>query len=253
MGLSEVTIERQRGRKSPARQRPARGVVALHDAAGGVGVQRHVHDGLGLVASPATRMSVSMSCGTELQRLCRSGPGTRFCQVRATASSRSKPPANPMSSSPSGCWGRLPNSHWLSPQAHVTPASPSNSSRYAWPERLGSGLVNAYSALTSSRDGAAAALGDQLVQRAVDPARLEVELGIGPADQVGGRLEPEGRAGERTLLALVHPDQVDGAAIAERIPRGHAEDVGRAPRRRGPAPRSAPSPAPSRCRTAHRG
>ena len=49
-----------------------------------------------------------------------------------------------------------------------TPASPSNSSRYAWPDRLGSGLVNANSAFTSSSDGAVDRLGGELVQEAGD-------------------------------------------------------------------------------------
>ena len=51
--LSAVTIERHRGAKSPPRLRPARGVVALDDAARGVGVQRQVEHVLGLL--PAAR------------------------------------------------------------------------------------------------------------------------------------------------------------------------------------------------------
>ena len=70
-------------------------------------------------------------------------------------------------------------------------------------------------------------LGDELVEEAGDSAGLEVQLGVDPADQVGRCLEAERGPGEGALLLLVHADQIDGPAIAERVPRREPEDVGR--------------------------
>jgi hypothetical protein len=77
---------------------------------------------------PVIRMRVSMSSGRSSNALP-SAAGTRFCHVSATASSGSKPPAKPMSSSPAPDCGRLPNSQADSRSEIGTPASPSNSSR----------------------------------------------------------------------------------------------------------------------------
>ena len=76
-----------------------------------------------------------------------------------------------------------------------TPASPSNSSRYAWPRavgvRLGEGELGVH--VEQRRRGGR--LGHQLVQDAGEPRRLEVELGVDPADEVGRRLEARAPGG----------------------------------------------------------
>ena len=74
----------------------------------------------------------------------------------------------------------------------------------------------------------------EAVEEAGDPLRPEVELGVDAADQVGRGLEAERGAGEGALLPLVHPDQVDGAAVAQGIAGGHPEDGGRCHREDAP-------------------
>jgi hypothetical protein len=74
-----------------------------------------------------------------------------------------------MSSSPRTSWGALPNSHSASRMGICSPASDSNSSRYASPERFGSGLLKATSALTSRTDGAVVGLEVRLLRNRVIP------------------------------------------------------------------------------------
>ena len=77
-------------------------------------------------------------------------------------------------------------------------------------------------------------LGRELVEKARDARRLEVQLGVDPADEVGGGLEAERGAGEGALLLLVHSDEVDGAVIAEGIPGGESQDIRRGHREEPP-------------------
>ena len=84
-----------------------------------------------------------------------------------------------MSSSPTASCGALPNSHSASRMGICSPASDSNSSRYASPERFGSGLLKANSALTSRTEGAVVGLEVRLLRNRVIPWGWKLQLGVG--------------------------------------------------------------------------
>ena len=158
-------------------QRPARRVVALHDAAGGVGVQREVHDGLRLLAPPGEPDERVDVLRAQLDCACPSGRGPGSARsARRRRPGRTRPRTR-CPRARSACCGRLPNSHADSRSetrdARLAPRTPPDTPGR---DRLGSGLVKANSAFTSSREGAVAGLGGQAVQQPVTPVGLEVEL-----------------------------------------------------------------------------
>src|SRR2546427_7276285 len=88
---------------------------------------------------PTRRIVGSICCG----RNCIGRPEAsygRFCHVSAAASGEAKPPgAIPNDSAPRAVVGMLPQCQLCSASDRNRPASPSNSSRYAWPAGLGPG------------------------------------------------------------------------------------------------------------------
>ena len=153
------------------------------------------------------------------------GPGTRFCQVSATASAGSNPPANPMSSRPwpaaGGC--RTPTASRA--ERTCTPGLALEFLEVCLPRAVGVGFGEGELGVhVEQRWRGRRSMVTSLFRTRLTHVGLEMELGVHTADEVGRRLEPERGPRERALLPLVHADQVDGAAIAERVAGGHAED-----------------------------
>src|SRR6186997_2753033 len=126
----------------------------------------------------------------------------RFCQVSATASSGRKPPANPMSSTPSARCGWLPNSQTYSGLRlelfHVGLPRPIL-------VRLGKGKLG----VDIEQRGGNGGLACELTEKVAHAAGLEVKGCVDPTDEIGGGFEAERRPVECALLPLIHADEVD--------------------------------------------
>ena len=142
VGLSAVTIERQRGRKSRCGrdQREALFRCTMPPAVSACSVRYMTVSGCS--PRPASRMRVSMSCGPELQRLAVGAwePGSARSAHGIVPVEPGGEPDVLQAERPAGAGCRTPTA--VSRRETARPASPSNSSRYACPDRFGSGLVN---------------------------------------------------------------------------------------------------------------
>ncbi len=205
------------------RERPPGGVVPLDDAPRRVGVQGQVHDRLGLLAPPGQPDQRIDVLGAQLQRDA-VGPGHqvlpserhRVVLVEAADEADVLQPGGLLRSAAELPLGLAQG------DAEARVALELLEIRLAG--AVGVGLGDGELGVHVEERGRARLLGHQLVQEAVQPGGLEVQLGVDPADQVGRCLEAERGPGERALLALVHADQIDRAPVAQRVPGGHAED-----------------------------
>ena len=123
----------------------------------------------------------------------RPAPGMRFCQISCTASSRSNRPIPSVGGRPSVPVGMLPNSHTGSRSGTPMPDSPSNSSRYAWPVRFGSGRLNATSPLKSRNDSACERDGSTELRNRLMPVGRKCSSVLAPAMRLAAGLEAERR------------------------------------------------------------
>ena len=141
---------------------------------------------------PTRRIVGSICCG----RNCIGRPEAsygRFCHVSAAASGGAKPPgAIPNGSAPRAVVGMLPHCQLCSASDRNRPASPSNSSRYAWPAGLAPGRDIAISAETFRNEGALVWTPGSLSSARVIHAGRKCSSVLTPAMKLDAGSEPSG-------------------------------------------------------------